>query len=70
MFAPKDTPDAVIATLNQAVNEIIAMPAMQAQMVGEGADPVGGTPAMLGKFTQKEFEKWRALVRESGATVE
>ena len=70
MFAPKGTPDAVIATLNQAVNEIIATPALQAQMIREGANPVGGTPAMLGQFTQKEFEKWRALVRESGATVE
>ncbi len=70
MFAPKGTPDAVIATLNQAVNEIIATPALQAQMVREGANPVGGTPAMLGQFTQKGFEKWRALVRESGATVE
>ena len=70
MFAPKGTPEDVIATLNQAVNEIIATPAMQAQMVREGANPVGGTPAMLGQFTQKEFEKWRALVRESGATVE
>ena len=70
MFAPKGTPDAVIATLNQAVNEIITAPAMQAQMIREGANPVGGTPAMLGQFTQKEFEKWRALVRESGATVE
>ena len=47
-----------------------SLPAMQAQMIREGADPVGGTPVMLGQFTQKEFEKWRALVRESGATVE
>ena len=70
VFAPKGTPEAVIATLNQAVNEIITAPAMQAQMIREGADPVGGTPAALGQFTQKEFEKWRALVRESGATVE
>ena len=70
VFAPKGTPEAVIATLKQAVNEIIAVPAMQAPMIHEGADPVGGTPAMLGQFTQKEFEKWRALVRELGATVE
>ena len=56
-------PDVVIATLNQAVNEIIAVPAMQAQMIHDGANPVGGTPAMLGQFTQKEFEKWRAGAR-------
>jgi tripartite-type tricarboxylate transporter receptor subunit TctC len=70
IFAPKGTPEAIVATLNKAVNEIIAAPAMQAQMIREGADPVGGTPAALGQFTQKEFEKWRALVRESGATAE
>ncbi len=70
VFAPKGTPEAVIATLNKAVNEIISVPAMQAQMIREGADPVGGTPAMLGEFTQKEFEKWRTVVRESGATAE
>ena len=52
VFAPKGTPDTVIATLNKAVNEIIAVPAMQVQMIREGADPVGGTPAMLGQFTQ------------------
>jgi len=70
MYAPKGTPAEVVATLNKAVNEIIAKPATQAQMMREGAHAVGGTPAMLGHFTQKEFEKWRALVRESGATVE
>ena len=68
VFAPRGTPEAVIATLNKAVNEIIAVPAMQAQMIREGADPVGGTPAALGQFTQKEFEKWRALAR-AGARV-
>ena len=63
VFAPKGTSEAVIATLNQAVNEIIAVPAMQAQMIHDGANPVGGTPAMLGQVTQKEFEKWRAGAR-------
>ncbi len=70
LFAPRGTPNAVIATLNQAVNDIIATSALQAQMLREGANPVGGTAAMLGQFTQKEFEKWRALLRESGATIE
>jgi hypothetical protein len=39
-------------------------------MVREGADPVGGSPAQFGQFVQKEFEKWRVVVRESGATAE
>ena len=54
VFAPKGTPEAVIATLNKAVNKIIAVPALQGPMIHEGANLVGGTPAMLGQFTQKE----------------
>jgi tripartite-type tricarboxylate transporter receptor subunit TctC len=69
-FAPKGTPAEVVATLNKAVNEILAVPAMEAALIKEGADPVGGTPAQFGAFTQREFEKWRVVVRESGATAD
>ena len=67
-FAPKGTPAPVIAELNKAVNE--ALPALQEQMIKEGADPVGGTPAQFGQFVQKEYEKWKVIVRESKATAE
>ena len=68
VFAPKGTPEPIIAALNKAVNE--ALPSLEAQMVREGADPVGGSPAQLGQFVQKEFEKWKVVVRESGAQAE
>jgi hypothetical protein len=42
----------------------------EAQLVREGADPVGGSAEQFGRFTQQEFEKWRTIVRESGATVD
>jgi tripartite-type tricarboxylate transporter receptor subunit TctC len=67
-FAPKGTPDAVVASLNKAVND--ALPALAEQLVREGADPVGGPPEQFGQFVQKEYEKWRIVVRESGATAE
>ncbi|HVE53861.1 MAG TPA: tripartite tricarboxylate transporter substrate binding protein, partial [Ramlibacter sp.] len=67
-FAPKGTPEHVIATVNKAVNE--ALPALEAQMVREGADPVGGSPAQFGQFIRSEYEKWKVVVRESGATAE
>ncbi len=69
-FGPKGLPAEVINALNKAVNEIIEVPAMQAQLIKEGADPAGGTPAQFAAFVQREFEKWRVVVRESGATVE
>jgi tripartite-type tricarboxylate transporter receptor subunit TctC len=41
VFAPKGTPEPVIAALNKAVNE--ALPSLEQQMIREGADPVGGS---------------------------
>ena len=67
-FAPKGTPEPVIAALNKAVNDVL--PSLEAQLVREGADPVGGSPAQFGQFVQKEYEKWKLIVRESGATAE
>ncbi len=67
-FAPKGTPASVVALLNRTVNDIL--PQLEAQMVSEGADPVGGTPEQFGRFTQKEFEKWRLIVQASGAVAE
>jgi len=69
-FAPKGAPPEVVSTLNKAVNEIIAVPAMEAQLIKEGADPVGGTPEQFAQFVQREYEKWKIVVRESGATAE
>jgi tripartite-type tricarboxylate transporter receptor subunit TctC len=69
-FAPKGIAPDVVAALNKAVNEIIDVPAFAAQMIKEGADPAGGTPQEFASFVQREFEKWRVVVNESGATVE
>ena len=67
-FAPRGTPEAVIAALNKSVNE--ALPSLETQMVREGADPVGGTSAQFGQFVHKEYEKWKVIVRGSGAVAE
>jgi tripartite-type tricarboxylate transporter receptor subunit TctC len=69
-FAPRGTPDAVISVLNKTVNDIIAVPAIEQQLIREGADPVGGTPAQFAQFVQREYEKWKAIVLESGARAE
>jgi len=70
LFAPRGTPAAIIAELNRATNEFIAERNVQTRMIEEGADPVGGTPGEFGAFVRREFEKWRTVVRESGASVD
>jgi tripartite-type tricarboxylate transporter receptor subunit TctC len=67
-FAPKGTPAAVVELINKTVNA--ALPSLEAQLIREGADPVGGSPEQFGKVTRAEYDKWKVIVHESGATVE
>jgi tripartite-type tricarboxylate transporter receptor subunit TctC len=70
IFAPRGTPQEVIAILNKATNEVIAEKAIESRMVDEGADPMPGSPERFGAFVRSEYEKWRTVVKESGAVVE
>jgi tripartite-type tricarboxylate transporter receptor subunit TctC len=70
VFAPKGTSPEIIAALNKATNEAIADRVIEARMVEEGADPAAGTPEKFGAFVRSEFEKWRTVVKESGAVVD
>jgi len=69
-YAPRGTPEPVIALLNREINDILNTPSVQQQLLREGAEPMPMTPAQLGQFTRAEFEKWRTVVRASGATAE
>jgi len=69
-FAPKGTPDGVVSVINKTVNEILAVPSIESQLILEGADPVGGTSAAFAEFVQREYGKWKLIVRESGATAQ
>jgi tripartite-type tricarboxylate transporter receptor subunit TctC len=69
-FGPKGTPENVTEQINRAVNEILQVPAIEQQMVAQGADPVGGTPEQFGQFVKRETDKWRQVVRDSGARPE
>ena len=68
LFAPKGTPAAVVAELNRATNEFLQEKAIEARLVQEGADPVAISPAEFAAFVAKETDKWRQVVKESGAT--
>lgn len=61
-FAPKNTPQEVIVTINKGVND--ALPALKDAMLSEGAIAVGGTPEEFGKFTHVEYEKWKKIVEQ------
>lgn len=70
MGAPKDTPKEIIATLNKAVNEVLAEPAIKTRLTELGAVPIVATPEEFGKVIQAETDKWEKVVKFAGAKVE
>ena len=69
MFAPKGTPDDVIAKLNAAVRQALADPTVKARLADVGQEIVPldqQTPAALGAFQQAEKDKWWPIVKAAG----
>jgi tripartite-type tricarboxylate transporter receptor subunit TctC len=64
---PKGTPPEIIATLNRAVNEVLADPRLKARFADLGGAPMPTTPAAFGKLVADETEKWAKVVKLSGA---
>ena len=70
LMAPAKTPPAIIAKLSAEVDTILKKPDVIERFRGLGAEPVGGTPASLGKFIEAETTKWQKVVKDSGAKVD
>ena len=70
LMAPANLPAPIVARLTEAVQAAVADPAFRAQIVAQGADPVGGTPAEFGPYWTAEFDKWGALIRARGIRIQ
>jgi tripartite-type tricarboxylate transporter receptor subunit TctC len=70
MAAPRGTPPAIVATLNQAVNTVLADPKLQARMHELGGDPMPMTPDEFGKLVAHETEKWAKVIRAANIHAE
>ena len=70
IVAPKGTPPEIVATLNKAVNEVLADPKLNARLAELGGEPMPMTPAQFGKLIADETEKWAKVVKFSGAKAD
>jgi tripartite-type tricarboxylate transporter receptor subunit TctC len=68
--APKDTPAAVIETLNKTINATITEPATKEKLVSLGIEPITMTPAQYGKLIADETEKWGKVVAAAHMTID
>jgi tripartite-type tricarboxylate transporter receptor subunit TctC len=67
---PKGTPAEVVDMLNRAVNAALADPRLKARFADLGATVLAGSPADFGKLVADETEKWRKVVKFSGARAD
>jgi tripartite-type tricarboxylate transporter receptor subunit TctC len=68
--APKETPPAIVATLNREINAVLADPAIRTRLLALGADPLVMSAADAAKFVADETAKWGKVIRTAGIKAE
>jgi len=72
-FAPKGTPKDVLATLNSAMVQALADPAVRARFTELGLDVASReqqTPEGLAGFQKAEIDKWWPIIKEAGISAQ
>ncbi|KQP23261.1 tripartite tricarboxylate transporter substrate binding protein [Pseudorhodoferax sp. Leaf267] len=70
LLAPTGTPPAVVALLNQHVNEILQEPAMKAKLTELGMEIEGGTPQKLADTVRRDRLKWEKVIADANIRVD
>lgn len=70
VYAPAKTPKEIVRKIAAELAEVVRLPDLQARMIENGFDPVGGTPEQFETLYRDEFPKWASLIKASGAKSE
>lgn len=70
LLAPAGTPAPIIAKLNEELNRVLKVKDIRSKIEAEGGHVLAGSPADLSNLAQKDFARWRAVIKDSGTTVD
>lgn len=70
LFMPAGTPKEIVATVNAEVNKLLATPDMKAAIHAQGAETQVMTAEQFSSLLKTDYEKWRGIVKASGASIE
>jgi tripartite-type tricarboxylate transporter receptor subunit TctC len=62
LYAPAGTPDAIIQTLNKALQDVLADPALKKHALDLGIDAKASTPAELDARMRGDIDKWGKVI--------
>ena len=60
------TPDAIIGTLNEAINKALAKASVREAFAKIAAEPAGGTPGEFGVHLKSQIAHWSKVVKDAG----
>ncbi len=66
MWAPKGTPAAVVARLNEAVNKALREPDVEKSLTASGFRITGGTPQRFDERIRNDLARWNKVVAAAG----
>jgi tripartite-type tricarboxylate transporter receptor subunit TctC len=67
VFGPAGTPKNIVDKLNQSINQVIASAAFKERFGAIGDELAGGSAEELGEFMKQELQKWKEVIKKSGA---
>ncbi len=70
LVAPKGTPGAIVATLNDKVRSALRTPEQTQRWAARGLDVIASTPDELGAHLKTEVQKWGKVIKERGMRAE
>ncbi len=70
LFAPAKTPDAVVAKLNKALNDALALPDVRQRLDDLAVEPTQLSPQQFRDFLVTEVNKWTRLVKDTNLKIE
>jgi tripartite-type tricarboxylate transporter receptor subunit TctC len=68
--APPQTPKPIVAKVNAAMNDVLAMPEIRERLATMSMQPAGGTPADMAAFIRRETTRWGEVIRAANIKVD
>ena len=65
VVGPAGMPPEIVEKVNTALRTLVQNPEVRNYWMTQGQDPVAGSPAQFGQLIQREFEKWKTVVKNA-----
>lgn len=70
VVAPPKTPAVAVNRLSSSIAEVLRTPEILRRLAEIGAEPVGSTPSEMAAWMRDDTERWGAVIRAGGITID